>query len=295
MRNINCLNSDDLRKSIAIAAELHALNDQTLRCEHLSGRLCSLFRAKVCCIGEVPRHPELHEMPWTPYAEHGWLDSTQRQTLFASLNEPGASDPMIRDLVTINGACVTRTRSELINNERWYNSRFVGGFRTAAGLDDQLYTTTNILERRGWLGIIGLHREAGDTLFNEHDAVLLDALNHALGSSLWRSASPTSERRNGHADSFAGLNGRIEQQLANLTPAQRRILPFMLQGHSEQKIADMLGRSRHTVHDHVLAIYRELEVGTRVELVLKLTGQRQESSTPPAEPISLVTAPDAVD
>jgi DNA-binding CsgD family transcriptional regulator len=53
-----------------------------------------------------------------------------------------------------------------------------------------------------------------------------------------------------------------------LSKAQQNVLGLLLQGKSEIEIADSLGRSRHTVHDHIKAIYRRLGVTTRVQLLL---------------------------
>lgn len=55
---------------------------------------------------------------------------------------------------------------------------------------------------------------------------------------------------------------------ARLTSAQRRVLEYMVQGHSERTIGELLERSPHTVHDHICAIYRTLEIASRSELLL---------------------------
>jgi DNA-binding NarL/FixJ family response regulator len=55
---------------------------------------------------------------------------------------------------------------------------------------------------------------------------------------------------------------------ARLTSAQRRVLEYMVQGHSERKIGELLERSPHTVHDHIRAIYHTLEIASRSDLLL---------------------------
>lgn len=58
-----------------------------------------------------------------------------------------------------------------------------------------------------------------------------------------------------------------------LTPAQRNLLPYLLEGMAEEEIARKLFRSRHTVHDHIKRIYHALGVRSRLELVLKFRGE----------------------
>ncbi len=56
--------------------------------------------------------------------------------------------------------------------------------------------------------------------------------------------------------------------VGRITSAQRRVLELLLEGLSEPQIAQRIGRSKHTVHDHTKGIYTTLGVNTRVGLVL---------------------------
>jgi DNA-binding NarL/FixJ family response regulator len=56
--------------------------------------------------------------------------------------------------------------------------------------------------------------------------------------------------------------------LTNISAAQQRVLELLLAGLTEPQIAERIGRSRHTVHDHTKAIYAALKVSNRVQLVL---------------------------
>ncbi len=57
------------------------------------------------------------------------------------------------------------------------------------------------------------------------------------------------------------------------TPAQRRIIPLLMEGKSEPDIALALGKSVHTVHTHVRAIFQRAGVHSRAELIVKLLGR----------------------
>ncbi len=69
-----------------------------------------------------------------------------------------------------------------------------------------------------------------------------------------------------------------------LTQREQVILQHLLLGKSVREIADELGRSPHTVHDHVKSLHRKLRANSRGELVAKALGytdlvQTQNSSS----------------
>jgi LuxR family maltose regulon positive regulatory protein len=57
--------------------------------------------------------------------------------------------------------------------------------------------------------------------------------------------------------------------LTALAPRTRQVLERLLAGDSEKQVARALGLSPHTVHDHVKAIYRTLDVASRGELMAR--------------------------
>lgn len=59
--------------------------------------------------------------------------------------------------------------------------------------------------------------------------------------------------------------------VSRLSDAQGWVLGHLLDGLTEPQIADRIGRSRHTVHDHTKAIYAALSVRNRVQLVLEFS------------------------
>ena len=71
--------------------------------------------------------------------------------------------------------------------------------------------------------------------------------------------------------------------LYDLTPREREVARLLIRGESNDEIARALWISRHTVKDHVKAVYAKLRVASRAELSAKLfyehvapglTGQR---------------------
>jgi len=62
--------------------------------------------------------------------------------------------------------------------------------------------------------------------------------------------------------------GVLPQALRDeLSPRLREILAMLMRGVDEKRIAYDLGRSRHTIHNHVRILYRRLGVKSRAELL----------------------------
>ncbi len=54
----------------------------------------------------------------------------------------------------------------------------------------------------------------------------------------------------------------------HLTDAQLHVVELLLEGRSAPQISKVLSRSVNTVHDHIKAVYKKLNVNNRVQLVL---------------------------
>jgi len=77
-------------------------------------------------------------------------------------------------------------------------------------------------------------------------------------------------------DAFAAHAGDILW----LTEREHEVLARLIEGRSVRAIADELGRSPHTVHDHVKSLHRKLDASSRGELIAKALGHA-DASTPP--------------
>lgn len=60
-----------------------------------------------------------------------------------------------------------------------------------------------------------------------------------------------------------------EKLISQLTETQSRVLAELLKGKSEKMLAAEWEVSQHTIHSHVKAIYEQLKVSTRAELLAK--------------------------
>ncbi len=69
-----------------------------------------------------------------------------------------------------------------------------------------------------------------------------------------------------------------------LTAREQEVLELLVIGKSVRVIAEELGRSPHTVHDHVKSLHRKLDASSRGELVAKALGHAPAMDTPPPTP-----------
>lgn len=65
-----------------------------------------------------------------------------------------------------------------------------------------------------------------------------------------------------------------------ITAREQIILQHLLLGKSVREIADELGRSPHTVHDHVKSLHRKLNASSRGELVARALGHVEAKPLP---------------
>ncbi|MBK7403669.1 MAG: helix-turn-helix transcriptional regulator [Phycisphaerales bacterium] len=69
--------------------------------------------------------------------------------------------------------------------------------------------------------------------------------------------------------------GRAEGRGSWLSAGEHRVLELLTSGLTVQEIADRLGRSQHTIHDHVKRIHRKLGTRSRGSLIARTLGTWQ--------------------
>jgi DNA-binding CsgD family transcriptional regulator len=67
--------------------------------------------------------------------------------------------------------------------------------------------------------------------------------------------------------------GTLEQKAKDLSPAQLRVMHLLIEGFPEKAIAGRLFLSPSTIHSHITAIYRQLDVHSRSELLCRYVGE----------------------
>lgn len=69
-----------------------------------------------------------------------------------------------------------------------------------------------------------------------------------------------------------------------LTTREQAVLDRLVVGKSVKQIAEELGRSIHTVHDHVKSLHRKLSASSRGELIARALGYLGDPGRPPRPP-----------
>lgn len=136
----------------------------------------------------------------------------------------------------------TALRRQLVSDETWYRSGYVGEIRKPARLDDSICSMRLGDRPASFVGLIAL-RAWGDPPFEEEDRDLLHLF---------------------HLEWTPRFDG------ANLAPREIEVLRLLVRGLSDKEIAARLMLSAHTVNDYCKRIYRKLGVHGRAELQAKV-------------------------
>ena len=272
------LSADDVRAIVRIVHEVHDEHvPLSVRLGVLTRQLCVLTRARRCHIGMVDSSRGVWPLDLSVCAEFGWMDGSDVRLMMSALRDDRAVDEMAMRMVREepNGAggsgVLTRTAIGLLGEEGWRRNVLYDYYLRPVGVDDVIQSRlagAMGAHRHGWVALV---RDRSDGVFLERDAMVVDALHAEIGPWLWgRIASELLRSDGGGERAIDARNGRrtAADLLALLSPMQRRVLPFLLKGCTEDEIALEINRSKHTVHDHAKRIYDAVAVKSRIDLVI---------------------------
>lgn len=157
-------------------------------------------------------------------------------------------DPAIPAWKRVRDPVAARGRAELATRARWEQSPIVHDIFWALDVDETLLARCPA-GRGHWL-LLNLWRPKGDPPFGYREIALARIVVEEIGPLLHtgRLATP---RRNGAA----------------LAPRQRQILALLCRGLGERQVADTLGISPHTAHNHIQHLHTALGAHTHGELL----------------------------
>jgi DNA-binding CsgD family transcriptional regulator len=255
------IRAEDISALLRLANELHELApNPVVRHEHMLRSLGKVLGAQVgvSLIGRAgpSSSPERFDLCMLVY--HGWTDARQRAAANEYFRTMMPANPVRPSLVkrSLRETPATYRREQLVADDEWYRSRYVQERHRAMGVDHAMYSVASIDRSRLMTGI-AVYREERDTRrFTDRERVLL-RMFHSQAQWLYDSEPITS-----------GPNSASPLQIV-LSPRQKQTLRLLLGGDAEKQIAIKLSLSRHTVHEHVKAIYRSIGVSSRGELLAK--------------------------
>lgn len=181
----------------------------------------------------------------------GFTDSEWTRIASFCLSEEGqrmCQEPIFARMQ--NRSQVTIARRDIVADDLWYSSPGYLQTFQPAGLDDLLSTvrfcTTDI-----WC-CLTLTRRSNKPPFGPRE---LQLIHLAVAGVSWLQPQ---------------VSESIPQSaFVNITPRQRLVMMFLLDGMSRKQIATSLGLTLHTVNDHVKALYTRFEVQSATELAAR--------------------------
>ncbi len=190
----------------------------------------------------------LHRVGWpSEQAERSWAEYAESTPM-----ERTPEYPVLRNF---DGPLVTLRRDKIWAKEDWYRSKTFNDVHRACGIDDYIISIRR-LPRLGHFTSLFIHRAIDDPAFTNRDVDLVNLVHHEIGEMIGGELAAAAEPKPGR-----------------LTPRQREVLDYLLDGDSEKRIAYALDLSRATVHEYVTAVYRHFEVSSRAELLALFVGR----------------------
>jgi DNA-binding CsgD family transcriptional regulator len=245
MRKDDRVRWQDARAIFGLLDEISALGDEPAawRAAMLRG-LGALVGAQVGVASEAPCPFDPDPSTYIGTLDLGWASPRERSFWAGTCALRGAdADPSDERFQRVGTTSFTTPRGAFVDDPTWYRSPFANERMRPAGIDHYL-VTHRVVPRFAVVHAVMLYRPWGARPFDDAETRLIELFHEELGRR-WDEASPE-----------ADLPPRLHQTLAALRA-----------GDSEKQVADRLGISPSTVHDHVKALHRRFGAHSRGELL----------------------------
>ena len=241
----------DFAGLLRLAGEVTELpSDKVVRRTHVLHGLLSLVggRSAVAVEMALPEEGSFARAGTVINVNYGSEAEARLSEMYLVHNEP--ADPVLPGFLAARGQTLTMTRN--VDDATYHRTDHFNIVRRPFDIDHSLYCRLT-LPGGGDLAV-GIQRCPGDPAFGERDKALVHLLH---------TSAP-------HV--YAGMR-QHPPELDRLAPRLRPVLRYLLQGDAEKEVAAKLRLSRHTVHRYTQAIYQQLEVHSRAELLAKYARQ----------------------
>jgi DNA-binding CsgD family transcriptional regulator len=249
MLRFDLLGEPDLAALLRIVGEVSELpHDKLLRRTHVLRGLLKLIGGRSAVAMEIALPDE------GPFARAGTVvnidTSCEAEALGSELylvhNAP--ADPALDDFLAARGQTVTMVRDPQFDRQ-WYRSAHYDIVRRPFDMDQSMYCRLSLPD--GCDMAVGIQRCPGDPVFSEREKAIVHLLHtHAP-----------------HV--YAAPRRPTESKMNCLAPRLQPVLRYLMQGNSDKEIAAKLKLSRHTIHRYTQAIFAQLGVHSRGELLAR--------------------------
>ncbi|HEX5269750.1 MAG TPA: helix-turn-helix transcriptional regulator [Gemmataceae bacterium] len=240
----------EVRQAMRVVGECRDLGHDTRAwLAHALGGVQQLLGANVVLGAMAPAEGFRLHSQLSLLLSIGWESPAQERVALAYLaGEQHLRDPAFQRFTKIARPNITLRPMRLISRKVFDASEF-HAFRKTLRIEDQMFSQRETANRRATFSLAP-QRAPAERWFDARELKLLQVF---------------------HAE-LARLVGNVlcdgsDDPLGGLSPRQRQTLTLLLSGDSEKGVALRMGLSRHTVHDHVIALYKHFGVNSRAELM----------------------------
>lgn len=242
-------------------------------CDRAAAAIADLCRPAATCllIGTIDAHGRILDLEAAGVSICGADGSTALPATIGESGEETPGDPRLNEL---------RCRAERLPSIGFTPSEPVGapmaaslstlpgGAAWRSGLLGVMWEWSKAAELL--VGAIRLGETATGRVLVVYVAPLEGAADELLVQPL-RAVMPVLSRK-----ALTALGTTRSNRNRWISPREQTVLDQLILGKSVRQIADDLGRSPHTVHDHVKSLHRKLNASSRGELVARALGHLHE-------------------
>ncbi len=218
----------------------------------LASKLCELVDADVWLwFSGVYNTQENGDSMVTSFVDGGFINESERAEFFRVVINPDlvaiVNSPISQSLAANQSIVCSRT--QLISDARWREIA-VSSLWHKLGFNDFIISAHPIGSSN--YSAVGLHRRVDKPPFTDREIAMVRLVTTAVN---WLHNEPAPVE--------------ASSQVLSLSPRERHVVTYLIQGDSRKEVARKLGLSEHTISDYLKEIYRKFGVRTRAELLSK--------------------------
>lgn len=165
--------------------------------------------------------------------------------------------------IFLSGKNMAYRETDLFTKPERENSKFYNEFY--AKHDIHFSIQLSLAFHDIFLGIVSLYRPRRDEDFTEKDVFILDQIKEHLALRLYKDWAASTSNPAGNGELLSEVQTKTEY--SSLTRREMEILSLVVNGQSNEDIAEKLFISGHTVKKHLISIYKKLSVKNRMQLL----------------------------